>query len=248
MSQVKTFCCWVDMGDTDFESQFMEFQAMSAYNIKEYGILPTINIMKNPEYCGNGSNIQTIRNELYKHFPLRPNACPYGGMRCCGSCIRSCGNRCAMDAYNKCCQVLMHGMTLEGRLDISKLHLDNLYVKIVYDTLINPETSYYKLTSTAASIITKETNPKVASILSMFDEANVRRENHPFSYDYSPEEQTWVNPKTGKIRRVTDSNGYIQFRDYPESGLCAYCMPKNTIDRSRLTKQERKNLGNSFLK
>lgn len=244
--QVKTFCCWVDMGDIDFDTQFAEFQAMVAYNLKENGILPTINIMKDSEYC-RGS-IQEIRTKMYKHFPLRRSPCPYGGMRCCGSCIRSCGNRCVMDSYNKCCQVLLHGMTSEGVLDISKLRMDNMYVKIIYDTLCNPETSYYTLTATAAAIITKETNPKVAQVLGMFDEKNVRRENHPFSYDYSPEEQTWVNPKTGKIRRTTDSNGYIQFIDYPRSGLCAYCMPKNTIDRSRLTKYERNSLGNSFLK
>lgn len=242
----KTYCCYIDLDDTDFDSTFMEFQAASAYNIRTNGILPTINIMKEHSECTGG--IQNIRAKLYKYFPLRPNPCPYGSLRCCGSCIRSCGNRCAMDAYNKCCQVLLHGMTLEGRLDVSKLHLNNLYVKIIYDTLSNPETTYYKLVSTAASIITKETNPQVAKLLSMYENSYDNRLNHPFSYDYSPESLKWVNPKTGKIRRVVDSNGYIQFKEYPKSGLCAYCMPRTTVDRSSMTLRERKNLNSSFLK
>lgn len=242
----KTFCCWVDMGDVDFKDLYAEFQAASAYNISEYGILPTMNIMKDSDYCKG--NIQDIRKEIYKHFPFRQNACPYGGMRCCGSCVRVCSNRCVMDAYNKCCSVLLHGLNSQGILDKSRLRLNDIHVKTVYDSLTNPELSYYVLTSTAASIITKETNSKVAKALSVYDSKLIKRENHPFSYDYSPEEQLWVNPKTGKLRRVVDNQGYIQFYDYPRSGLCAYCVPHITVDRSRMTKYQRRGFDNTFIK
>lgn len=239
---LKTFCCYIDKGDVFFEELFSVFQKDVSKNISG-GVLPTINIMKKD--C-EGS-INTIRDNLYLRYPLRPSPCPYGGMRCCGSCVRSCTVRCAMDSYNKCSQVLLHAMNTEGKFDVKRMH-SSILAKEVYGVLSNPDTTYERLTSTANAIITKCTNPKVAQALSYYDNKNLKRENHPYSFDYSPEERLWTNPKTGKLRRVVDSQGYIQFIDYPDSGLCAYCLPRNTIDRSRLTKAERIGLGNSFLK
>lgn len=215
-----------------------------ANELNTEGILPIISVMK--EDCKDIRSINTIRGFIYKKYPLRPKPCPYGGMRCCGSCTRSCVYRCAMDSYNKCCQILLHGMDITGTISLDKLRMDSTAVSSVYNVLSDPDTTYDRLTATANAIITRKTNPNVADTMSMFQGERLQRENHPYSYDYSPEECTWVNNKTGKVRRVVDSQGYIQFRDYPDTGLCAYCMPKNTVDRSRMTKAERISLDSSF--
>ena len=133
---LKTFCCYIDKGDVSFEELFSVFQKDVSKNISG-GVLPTINIMKKD--C-EGS-INTIRDNLYLRYPLRPSPCPYGGMRCCGSCVRSCTVRCAMDSYNKCSQVLLHAMDTEGKFDVKRMH-SSILAKEVYGVLSNPDTTY----------------------------------------------------------------------------------------------------------
>lgn len=52
---------------------------------------------------------------------------------------------------------------------------------------------------------------------------------------YAPQPVYITNNKSGKIHRMVNSDtGDIIFRDWPETGLCPYCMPATTMIRRNL--------------
>lgn len=56
-----------------------------------------------------------------------------------------------------------------------------------------------------------------------------------YSLSYEPLPVLYKHPRTGKTHRQVDSStGNIIFRDWPESGLCPFCIPQVTTLRRHL--------------
>lgn len=232
---ISTYCCYIDMGDTSFEEVYRKFQRDVASKLQE-GILPMIHIMKEDAV----GSIGDIRDTIYKKYPTRPRICPAGKSVCCGCCTRLCNSRCAMDAYNKCSQVLVHGMVSYGVINKRLLRINDTEVNSVYKLLANPDTEYDMLINMTNALISPKYNYKVR------EEQVITGEN-PFRYDYAPEERVYLDPNNKKYYRVVNDEGYVQFKEYPETGLCAYCLPKTMIDRRRLPRQDKQFINKKFL-
>lgn len=53
--------------------------------------------------------------------------------------------------------------------------------------------------------------------------------------NYAPQPVYYTNPKSGKTHRLTNADtGSIIFREWPETGLCPYCLPSTTIIRHNI--------------
>ena len=224
----KTLCCYFDpdYSEEKADRMFKEFWAKVVDEYIATGKPYTLVNLR--DATSTDLDIVSIREAYVSMYPFRIRYCPSKAMTCCGCCTQVCPSRCVMDCLTKL------GMHLASK------HQDGLRIE-VQRLLTDKNTTYKRLLFVVNELISVRRNKRLADNMRerYGDDTKLKCEENPWRFNYSPDMQMYVSPKTGKLRRKVDLNtGIIQFYDYPKSGLCPYCMPKVTIDKSKLPRQK----------
>ena len=161
--------------------------------------------------------------EITEVVPFRRPTCTRS-LKCCGVCTRQCYSRCIQDCLHR---VYMWRKMVESA---SEEQLRNIPQSIKY--VVNQKFETLEdLSWVVGEIISRNSNSKLKSYMSS---AQLRPEENPYKLDYAPTPS--INPMTGK-REVDHTTGSIKILQWPESGLCPYCLPRVTVDRRYMPRE-----------
>ena len=93
--------------------------------------------------------------------------------------------------------------------------------------------SHQQLSWCVGESLSRKTNVQLKEYM---EQADLNNSTHPYRNDYGPE--VAIDPSTGR-RMVNPITGQIQLVEWPESGLCPFCLPNVTIDRHYVKKEVR---------
>lgn len=159
-----------------------------------------------------GNSLQTITDAV----PFRGGPCNRT-MKCCGVCVRQC--------YTRCIQDCMHRLYMWKKLVENTPPMERERLPLSIRLIVKQKFESHKhLSWVIGEILSQKTNSKLKEYMSY---ADLRPEENPYKIDYSP--QVDIDPATGK-RRVDIRSGELCFVEWPQSGLCPYCLPSVTID------------------
>lgn len=184
-----------------------------------------------PQLVSTGWDFLTLK-ETYKNnsleeitatIPFRNNKC-VKSPRCCGDCSQRCPNRCLQDCLHR-----LHTwkMMVESTPEELRNEIPLGIRMAVKQKFTSPET----LSMVVGEIISSFYNPQVKEYL---QQAGLKPDQNPYKMDYGP--KVAIDPSTGR-RMVEPETGRIKLLDWPQSGLCPYCLPKVTVDRRYTTKR-----------
>lgn len=163
-----------------------------------------------------GNTLQDITGVI----PFRGGVCPRT-MRCCGVCTRKCYHRCIQDCLHR---LYMWRKLVENTPESERDQIPLNIRMIVTQQFESAE----DLSWVVSEIIAQCANTKLKEYM---NSENLRPEENPYKIDYAP--QVAIDPHTGK-RIVNRDTGELQIRNWPESGLCPFCLPESTVDRRYL--------------
>lgn len=160
--------------------------------------------------------------DIAQIVPFRGGACPRT-MRCCGVCTRQCHIRCVQDCLHR----LYMWKKLVGSTPPDSEAFRNIPLGI---RLIVKQkfTSHAQLSDAVGEILSQQTNTKIKEYMK---NANLRPEENPYKVDYAPAID--IDVDTGK-RRYNPDTGEMVIVNWPETGLCPFCLPNVTIDARHL--------------
>lgn len=176
------------------------------------GGLPLLkNMRDHPFVQANKEDITTVRIGLDTIVPFRLKNCPQGPLTCCGMCTRMCPYRCVQDVLNKI-------STYAYSVYVGLVSREEASAKerVCFDLLMNPETAYSTLCKASDDLYYAETQSKTLN---------------PKGMDYAP---------TINRRDYDKETGEIPYVDWPDSGLCPYCVPPTTTIRVSKSSRERR--------
>lgn len=160
-------------------------------------------------------DIHSIRARLVNEIPFRNRPCPHYFLTCCGSCTKVCNNRCIQDIIHR-----VHMMYNSGQ----QSYPYQLLRKIAGD----PSTTYKQYLASVTEII----NPKTNTELKQFDE-------NPHKLEYAPMYKGATSKKSGLFKKQYDDiTGQVNLYEWPESGLCPYCLPKVLVNKRKVKQNE----------
>jgi len=144
-------------------------------------------------------DVYTARLALRELIPFRPLTCSYCPMMCCGMCGRPCKVRCVQD--------LLHKTKFMNSLQLDDDKLDT-FKKLS----TNPTITYTQLQQLFCN-----TYPSMHN----------KRRNNPFTLDYAPKYKGITRTSKGVQKRSFDPiTGQAAIYEWPETGLCPYCLPE----------------------
>lgn len=155
--------------------------------------------------------------DIIKIVPFRNQECTRTN-RCCGVCTRKCHSRCIQDCLNRL------SMWRKLVASTSEENLQNIPLAIRLIVTQDFET-LYDLSWCVGEIISRNTNATLSKYMSehqMYPAENPYKLDYSIQYDY--------DLATGQ-RQVEPASGKIKLLDWPQSGLCPFCLPNVTIDR-----------------
>ena len=170
----------------------------------------TWDLLKLQDMYHAGNSIE----DIIKVVPFRNDECTRT-TRCCGVCTRKCHSRCIQDCLNRLSM---------WRKFAASTPQENVPLAIRLIVTQDFET-LYDLSWCVGEIISQNTNAKLHKYMSeheMYPAENPYKLDYSIQYDY--------DPATGK-RRVEPMTGRIKLLDWPQSGLCPFCLPNVTLDR-----------------
>ena len=164
--------------------------------------------------------------DIYKRFgsmqiieetvPFRGGACSRT-RKCCGECTRSCSKRCVQDC--------LHRLYMWNKMVQATPEHERDQLPLALRLIVNQKfESHQQLALCVGEILSQHTNTELAKYM---EAHGISQWLHPYRNDYSP--SAVLDPATGR-RKVNPENGEIQYRNWPETGLCPYCLPKVMID------------------
>lgn len=176
------------------------------------------------------SDISTSQMLLKQKYPFRVRFCKYSGIKCCGSCTLTCNERCVQDIYTKLGIYLIEHCS---RPYVENITQCDYLTRSIYNLLTNTDSTYDQLVAMVNQIIGVRQNATIKNkVTALGLNAKEKREMNVWRFDYAPQPEYYEIGSTGKMmRKVDKQTGKIQFRDWPDTGLCPYCLPKVTIDR-----------------
>lgn len=167
-----------------------------------------------------GNDLQTIKEVI----PFRGGPCARS-MKCCGACSRQCRQRCVQDC--------LHRLYLWHKLVENTPETEYDSIPLSIRLIVNQKfTSHEHMSWVIGEILSQHTNSKLKEYM---QNAELRPEENPYKTDYAA--QVEVDPSTGR-RVVNPSTGQLHILEWPQTGLCPYCLPEVTVDR-RYSKKQR---------
>lgn len=189
-----------------------------------------------------GRSIYDIREFFSEsHIPFRYRECVSGSTICCCSCTCDCSRRCVQDVLNRAfllCGSIMYGHTEEERE--KRFREAHIGAQMMYKELTSESPRYPTIVAMVHNII----NPKYNKGLKEYMAQQGEGSNNPYLLDYAPRivyapranghgvvtEQPVVNPETGEVLLL----------NWPQSGLCPFCLPVGLSNRRLLKKGPKK--------
>lgn len=154
--------------------------------------------------------------EIAKTIPFKPISCKHS-LKCCGTCTKQCYTRCIHDC--------LHRLWMWNQLVENTPVEERDKLPLAVRLIVNQEfESHAHMSWCVSEILSCRTNTQVAK---MMLRTGVPWHQHPYYNDYSPSYA--YDEQTGK-RIINPSTGELKLANWPESGLCPYCLPKVTVD------------------
>ena len=180
-----------------------EYEGLVKALLNSHGI-EEWNLLTLKDIYSSGNSLEGI--------PFRKHACPRT-RKCCAECTRRCPYRCVQDCLNR-----MYMWRQSFNQPTSKVpEALKLMVNQKFETAED-------LATAVGEILSVSTNPQ----LKRYIESNhISSRTHPYKLDY---EQDYRYDERGR-RVVNKTTGELSLNNWPESGLCPYCIPTNMIDR-----------------
>lgn len=177
-----------------------------------------------------GHAIYDIREFFHdSQIPFRWKGCKYSHMVCCGSCTRTCDQRCPQDvltrAYIMCANVFNapNESKRAQRLAGASTTVQMLYAELTSDT-----PKYFMVAEMVNElIVTGAAGPVEGDIF--------EKRDNPHRYDYAPiieYEQVPGTPEATR-KKVDVETGEVAVMHWPRSGLCPFCLPVGLTNRRR---------------
>lgn len=166
--------------------------------------------------CGNDLAI------ISEVVPFRSEECRRS-KRCCGVCTRRC--------YARCLQDSLHRLYMWRKLVETTPKDEQESIPLGIRMIVKKDfDNHRELSWAVGEILSQSSNTTVKEYM---QDAKLRPEENPYKVDYAP--QVAISPVDG--RRMADPvTGALHIMEWPETGLCPYCLPEVTVDR-RITKQ-----------
>ena len=143
--------------------------------------------------------INQIRGFFSDFIPFKLGDC-YTSLPCCGECIRHCQYRCVQD--------ILHKISVKASV---------IYLGIVpYDKAPADARACYKAITSL--------NSNYVTLNAIVDELNAEKEEG-ITYDYAP----FVDKVGNKYNNYDKETGEVLFTNWPDDGMCPYCVPPTTI-------------------
>ena len=158
-------------------------------------------------------NVNHARALLKERIPFRVDSCNKQAM-CCGSCVRRCRSRCVQDTLHKLYMSAIH--VYMGHV---KYEDASLLSQMAFKELTNPHTTYETLLDIVNYGYTRGLNPEEDWRGSVEDSDILR-------YMYAPIPEIWYTKKGRIVKDCDPETGKYKFIEWPDSGLCPYCMPR----------------------
>ena len=163
------------------------------------------------------------------HVPFRNIPCHIHSLGCCCNCTLSCNRRCIQDVLNRA--YLLCGHLLEaywrGRDITELLQSSSMTARCLFEELVADTPRPFAIRAMVKEHMSKVANPNIAK-----DQPN------PNVLTYAPVmEYEQARNKKGQLfyRKVVDpQTGEAKVLNWPQSGLCPFCLPSNTIVRTRI--------------
>lgn len=177
------------------------------------------NLMSLADMCNAGNSLADIMQLV----PFRGGQCPRT-RRCCGDCVRQC--------YTRCVQDCLHRLWVWNQMVQATPEAERDRIPLAVRLIVNQKfESHQQLSWCVGEILSRKTN---AQLKEYMERAGLNNYTHPYRNEYGPTVR--IDPKTGR-RMVNPITGQIQLVEWPESGLCPYCLPNVTIDRHYVKKE-----------
>lgn len=154
--------------------------------------------------------------------------------RCCGMCTHQCTQRCLQDCLTRMymwARIPEESQPLAVRMLMIQADAwrAELLKVAAGESLNSYDDICASISWTVGDIISRKSNREVRSYMS---DAEMRPEENPYKLDYGPLYEMEVNPKTQKLRkRVDKSTGRYIILEWPQSGMCPFCLPNATYNR-----------------
>lgn len=179
-------------------------------------------VAEDGHYGTSGWNLLTLK-DLYNKFggmqvinetvPFRGGSCDRT-RKCCGQCVRQCRTRCVQDC--------LHRLYMWNQAVISTPKYEQDRIPLAIRLIVNQKfETPQQLSWCVGEILSCRTNKAMAK------HVDGDYDSHPYKNEYGP--AVAIDPVTGK-RMVNPITGEIKLLEWPESGLCPYCMPDVTVD------------------
>lgn len=153
---------------------------------------------------------------LIDTVPFRGGSCGRS-RKCCGECTRSCSMRCVQDCLHR---LYMWNQMVKHTPEAER-HKLPLALRLIVEQKFE---SHQQLAVCVGEILSRHTNTELAKYM---EERELSQYMHPYRNDYSP--SVVIDPATGK-RKTNPETGEISYRNWPETGLCPYCLPRVMVD------------------
>lgn len=184
------------------------------YAASEWSLMSLTDIMQNM------GSLRLIEETV----PFRGGSCSRT-RKCCGECTRVCSMRCVQDCLHR---LYMWNQTVKYTPESEREKLP-LAIRLIVNQKFE---SHQQMALCVSEILSKYRNTELAAYM----ERNELSEfMHPYHNDYSP--SVVIDPATGK-RKTNPETGEISYRNWPETGLCPYCLPNVMIDGSKLRRKK----------
>lgn len=166
------------------------------------------------------NNYQSLQ-PIKELVPFRGGACDRT-RRCCGDCVRQC--------YTRCVQDCLHRLWLWNQMVENTPEAERNRIPLAIRLIVNQKFESHAHMSWCVGEILNQTKNTALGVYMKDAGLTGSSQAHPYRNNYAAAEE--LDPKTGR-RVVNPTTFEIKLREWPESGLCPYCIPNVTIDRRR---------------
>ena len=171
------------------------------------------------QYGMDVKDIVDVRFNLARYVPFKLGGCN-ANLRCCGQCMKRCTKRCVQDVLYR------FYMMLNGPDS-------NVYTIAAKGLQKREHITYEQVRLLVEDQLCIKSHKQLRKYSENFHNVANFAEN-PYRYNYEP-------------RKLMDTNGpvtdpithEVQLQDWPDSGLCPYCLPSRMVIRRRSEKDRR---------
>ena len=206
-------CCipidtWYDLDKKEITDATQKYLSSCAQHAREGEYTSLLNL-KNMGF----ENVNMARAVLQFKIPFRLRVCPIG-LACCGMCSRTCSCRCIQDVlhklYIKAAPIIYNGV--EG----------DYLMREAYKIIRNPLANHLSIMEVFDSMYTKMGGKPSGK------EKNRAKDKRDLMYDYAPIAVGRPNKAGNIMRERNPETGEVLLHNWPDTGLCPYCLPKVT--------------------